>query len=139
MKSYSLILGLILGMLVIGVLIIGFGGSQDPASIRYNAATETTVQGTILHIDEFACPVNDGEMGEHLVLQTVNGTVQVHLAASRIMRSVNFPFKPGEQIAVVGSKIKFRGHQDVIAREIIVGDEIFRLRDSSGQLLLKQQ
>jgi DNA/RNA endonuclease YhcR with UshA esterase domain len=78
-------------------------------------------------------------MGEHLVLQTVNGTVQVHLAASRIMRSVNFPFKPGEQIAVVGSKIKFRGHQDVIAREIIVGDDIFRLRDSTGQLLLKQQ
>jgi DNA/RNA endonuclease YhcR with UshA esterase domain len=55
------------------------------------------------------------------------------------MRSVNFPFKPGEQIAVVGSKIKFRGHQDVIAREIIVGDDIFRLRDSTGQLLLKQQ
>ena len=139
MKSYSLILGLVLGMLVIGVLIIGFGGSQDPASIRYNAATETTVQGKILHIDEFACPVNDGEMGEHLVLQTANGTVQVHLAASRIMRSVNFPFKVGEDVAVVGSKIKFRGHQDVIAREIIVNDEIFRLRDASGQLLLTQQ
>lgn len=139
MKSYSLILGLILGMLVIGVLVIGFGGSQDPASIRYNPATETTVQGTILHIDEFACPVNDGEMGEHLVLHTVNGTVQVHLAASRIMRSVNFPFKVGQDVAVVGSKIKFRGHQDVIAREIIIGDDIFRLRDSSGQLLLKQQ
>ena len=139
MKSYSLILGLILGMLVIGVLVIGFGGSQDPASIRYNASTETTVQGKILHIDEFACPVNDGEMGEHLVLETAKGTVQVHLAASRIMRSVNFPFKVGEDVAVMGSKIKFRGHQDVIAREIIVGDEIFRLRDSSGQLLLKQQ
>jgi len=139
MKSYSLILGLILGMLVIGVLIIVFGGSQGPASIRYNASTETTVQGKILHIDEFACPVNDGEMGEHLVLQTANGTVQVHLAASRIMRSVNFPFKVGEDVAVVGSKIKFRGHQDVIAREIIVNDEIFRLRDASGQLLLTQQ
>ena len=139
MKSYSLILGLILGMLVIGVLVIGFGGSQDPASIRYNAATETTVQGKILHIDEFACPVAEGEMGEHLVLQTSSGPVQVHLAASRIMRSVNFPFKVGEGIAVVGSRVKFRGHQDVIAREIIAGDEIFRLRDSSGQLLLKQQ
>jgi hypothetical protein len=139
MKSYSLILGLILGMLVIGVLVIGFGGSQDPTSIRYNASTETTVQGTILHIDEFACPVSDGEMGEHLVLQTPNDNVQVHLAASRIMRSVNFPFRVGENIAVVGSKVKFRGHQDVIAREIIVGDDIFRLRDPSGQLLLKQQ
>jgi len=139
MKSYSLILGLILGMLVIGVLIIGFGGSQGPSTLRYNAATETTVQGKILHIDEFACPVNDGEMGEHLVLETPNGEVQVHLAASRIMRSVNFPFKVGETVAVVGSKVKFRGHQDVIAREIIIGDDIFRLRDSSGQLLLKQQ
>jgi DNA/RNA endonuclease YhcR with UshA esterase domain len=133
MKSYSLILGLI------GVLVIGIGGSQDPASIRYNASTETTVQGKILHIDEFACPVSDGEMREHLVLQTANGTVQVHLAASRIMRSVNFPFKPGEEIAALGSKIKLRGHRDVIAREIIVGDEIFRFRDSFGQLLLKQQ
>jgi hypothetical protein len=46
MKSYSLILGLILGMLVIGVLVIGFGGSQDPASIRYNPSTETTDRAT---------------------------------------------------------------------------------------------
>lgn len=138
MKSYSLILGLILGMLVIGVLIIGFGGTQNPTIIRYNTATETTVQGKILHINEFVCPVSEGEMEQHLVIQTTNGSLQVHLAASRIMRSVKFPFQPGQDIGVVGSKVSFRGKQDVIAREIITGDEIFRLRDASGVLLISQ-
>ncbi len=77
-------------------------------------------------------------MGEHRAADRQWSRCK-YLAASRIMRSVNFPFKPGRTDRCGGIKIKFRGHQDVIAREIIVGDDIFRLRDSTGQLLLKQQ
>ncbi len=79
------------------MLVIGFGGSQDPRLSATTLLPRSPFRVPTLHIDQFACPLNDGEMGEHLVLQTVNGTVQVHLAASRIMRSVTFPLKPGEQ------------------------------------------
>lgn len=52
-----------------------------------------------------------------------------------------------ERTHLIGGRLRVYSHpkngtlidQDVIAREIIVNGEIFRLRDPSGQLLLKQQ
>jgi hypothetical protein len=142
MKLSSLFIGLIFAVVVIAVLLMVFGVSFHrplaQGAALYNPANEVVVRGAVQEIQEFACPVGEGEMGTHLMLKTGDGVVQVHLAPSRIMRSQNLTFAPGDQIEVVGSKFRFQGQDGLIAREIIRGNESYIFRDSQGKLLMMQ-
>ncbi|MBZ5705722.1 MAG: hypothetical protein LAN63_10240 [Acidobacteriia bacterium] len=142
MKLSSLFIGMIFAVAVIAVLLMVFGVSFHrplaQGAALYNPANEVVVRGVVQEVQEFACPVSEGEMGDHLLLKTGDGVVQVHLAPARIMRSQNLKFAPGDQIEVVGSKIRFHGNDDLIAREIIRGNESITFRDSQGKLLMMQ-
>jgi hypothetical protein len=65
--------------------------------------------------------------------------MEIHLAPARVMRSQKFTFSPGDQIEVLGSKMKIRGKESIIAREVTRGNESFFIRDHEGKLLLIQQ
>jgi len=104
----------------------------------YNAANEVSMKGVVSEVRDFACPVSEGEMGTHVMLQTSDGVVQVHLAPSRIMRSQQLKFAPGEEITVLGSKVRMFGHNDIIARQIVRGNEQLFFRDTEGKLMLVQ-
>lgn len=143
MKPFSLLLGSILSVAVIATLLLTFGvkprGPTEQGAALYNAASETTVKGVVRTVEDFACPVSESEIGRHLRVQTPKGMVQVHLAPSRVMRSQQFSFAPGDQIEVLGSKVSLLGDEAIIAREITRGNESFFLRDREGKLLLIQQ
>jgi hypothetical protein len=117
-------------------------GFHRPVSAQgaalYNAANEVVVKGLVQEVQEFDCPVSEGELGTHLMLKTADGVVQVHLAPVRIMAGQKLSFPPGDQIEVVGSKLRLNGKNGVIAREITRGNETFIFRDSEGKLLLVQ-
>ncbi|MBZ5598917.1 MAG: hypothetical protein LAN83_11400 [Acidobacteriia bacterium] len=142
MKLSSLFIGMIFAVAVIAVLLMVFGVSFHrplaQGAALYNPANEVVVKGAVHQIQEFACPVSEGEMGAHLMLKTGDGLLQVHLAPARIMRSQNLTFAPGDQIEVVGAKFRFQGEDGVIAREIIRGNESFIFRDPQGKLLMMQ-
>jgi hypothetical protein len=142
MKLSSLLIGMLFAVAAIAVLLMVFGVSFHrplaQGSALYNPANEVAIKGAVDRVEEFACPVGEGEMGTHLMLRTADGIVQVHLAPSRIMRSQNLTFAPGDQIEVVGAKFRFHGNDDLIAREIIRGNESFIFRDSQGKLLMMQ-
>jgi DNA/RNA endonuclease YhcR with UshA esterase domain len=142
MKPFSLLLGTILSVAVLAMLLLTFGvkprGPTEQGAALYDVATETTVKGVVRAVNDFTCPVSESEMGRHLRLQTATGTVQVHLAPARVMRSQNFSFAPGDQIQVLGSKRSLQGAESVIAREITRANESFFIRDRAGKLLLIQ-
>ena len=142
MKLSSLFIGMIFAVAVIAVLLMVFGVSFHrplaQGAALYNPANEVVVRGVVQEVQEFACPVSEGEMGDHLLLKTGDGVVQVHLAPARIMRSQNLKFAPGDQIEVVGSKFRFQGQNGLIAREVIRGNESFIFRDPQGKLLMMQ-
>ena len=141
MKSYSLFLGMLMAVLVIAALLLTVGvrphGGPQGAAL-YNRQSEVLVNGRVSEVQEFACPVNEGELGGHLMLQTSEGTYQVHLIPSRVMRSQGLKFATGEQIQVTGSKTRLMGKTALIAREIVRGDETFTLRDSDGHVMMMQ-
>ena len=143
MKPYSLLLGTILSVAVLAVLLLTFGmkpqGPTEQGAALYDVATETTVTGVVKEVQDFTCPVSEGEIGRHLRLQTVTGTLQVHLAPARVMRSQSFSFAPGDQIEVVGSRLRLQREGSLIAREITRGNETFFIRDRAGKLLLVQR
>ena len=142
MKLSSLLIGMLFAVAVIAILLMVFGVSFHrplaQGAALYNATNEVAVKGVVQQIQEFACPVGEGEMGTHLMLKTDNGVLQVHLAPARIMRSQNLTFAPGDQIEVVGAKIRLQGQDGLIAREIIRGNESFIFRDPQGRLLMMQ-
>jgi len=102
----------------------------------YNPANETTVTGVVSEVRDFACPVNDGELGNHVTLKTANGEVMVHLAPGWVLRSQNLRFAPGEQLTVTGSRVPVVGRNDLIAREVVRGADDYLLRDRTGKPIL---
>jgi len=141
MKTFSLFIGMFLAVVVSAVLLLVFGvsfGRPSAASALYNPATEISITGTIEEVQDFTCPVSGREVGRHLQLQTEDGIVQVHLLPSRILRSQRVEFKPGERIAVIGSKTHLLGKDAVIAREVIRGSDMFVFRDKSGSVMMQQ-
>jgi hypothetical protein len=138
-----MLIGMLFAVAVIAVLLMVFGVSFHrplPAqgAALYNPANEVMIKGVVDRIEEYACPVGEGEMGYHLLLRTSDGITQVHLAPSRIMRSQRVTFAPGDQIEVVGAKFRFRGNDDLIAREVRRDNESFIFRDPEGKLLMTQ-
>jgi hypothetical protein len=141
-KLSCLLLGSLAAIAVIAVLLLIVGVSfhhpSASGSALYNPANEVMVTGTVVETREFACPVNDGEMGSHVMLQTGSGLVTVHLAPGRIIRSQKISFRPGDTLSVLGSKSRVTGNNDLIAREIMRGNETYILRNREGKLLLTQ-
>ncbi len=104
----------------------------------YDPAREMTVKGTVLEEKDFTCPVSEGELETHLTLKTDDGTVTLHLAPGRIMRSHHLKFAPGDPMTVVGSRVRVFSNDDLIVRSISRGNEEFMFRDKSGKLMLVQ-
>jgi len=141
MKISSLFYGMGFAVVVGVVLLLIMGVSfHRPISAQgaalYNASDEVVVGGLVQEVQEFDCPVSEGEFASHLMLKTRDGVLQVHLAPVRIMAGQKLSFAPGDQIEVVGSRIKLNGQRGVIAREISRGGETFIFRDREGRLVL---
>jgi hypothetical protein len=143
MKISNMLLGTIAAVAVLAVLLLVLGVRfQRPlgqGAALYDPSQEVLLKGVVKEIKEFPCPVSEGEVGSHLLLQTANGVVQVHLAPGRVLRSQNLRFTSGEQLEVLGSKVAMElGSTDLIAREITRGNESLVFRDQQGKLLLTQ-
>ena len=143
MKLSSLFFGVVFAVAVLAVLLLVVGGEfyrpvRGQGAALYNPANETIMKGVVQQATEFTCPVSEGEVGDHLMLKTSEGLVEIHLGPARIMRSQQVKFSPGDQIEVVGAKLRVRGNDDLIAREITRGNETLVFRDHAGKLLMTQ-
>jgi hypothetical protein len=98
----------------------------------YSASNEQTVQGAVQEVQEFYCPIS-GDVGTHLLVKTDHGTFQVHIAPSRFLRDKKLSFSKGDQVEVLGSRIIYNGHEALIARTVIRGDQTVAFREPNGQ------
>jgi|SRR5579862_2109832 len=143
MKLSSLLYGMVFAVVVICVVLLILGVNFHPpvsglGAALYNPADELSIKGVVREVQEFDCPVSEGELGSHIIVKASDGTWQVHLAPVRIMTGQKLSFAPGDQIEVVGAKVKLRGKKGLIAREVIRGNETYTFRDRSGKLMLTQ-
>jgi len=143
MKMSSFLYGLVFAVVVISVLLLIAGvGFHRPVTVQgaalYNPAKEIVAKGVVQEVEEFDCPVSEGELGSHLLLKTDDGVLQVHLAPVRIMSGQGLHFASGDQIEVVGAKVRLMGKNGLIAREITRNNESYIFRDREGKLLLTQ-
>ncbi|HEU5337186.1 MAG TPA: hypothetical protein VFU27_14540 [Terriglobales bacterium] len=121
---------------LVGVLTCGAVAAQAPANgsaPKYDKATEVKLKGSVVEVRDYDCPIS-GTMGSHLTLKVQDGsTIELHLAATKYMKSYEMVFSKGDEIEVLGSKVKFNGGDTVLAREITRGQDSFVFRDEKGK------
>lgn len=105
--------------------------AQKPTNIgpKYDATTETTLKGTVEEIKVVPGP---GE-GEHLVVKSGDQSVLVHVAPGTFLKEMDVEFAKGDDVEVVGSKIKnAEGQDEILAREVTKKNNSLVLRDKKG-------
>jgi hypothetical protein len=103
------------------------GGKGTP---KYNPSTEVTLKGTVEKVTQNASP--RGWPGTHLTLKTGTETLDVHVGPSAFLTENKFQIAAGDQVEVIGSKIKYEGADALLAREIKKGDKSLILRNAQG-------
>jgi len=133
MKTCSLII-LILSIAVMFNPAFATPGTQSGVSVpKYDPATESVFKGTVEEVRDRVCPVSGG-MGSHVILKLADGsTIEVHLAATKFVKTYDLVFNKGDQIEVTGSKVKFEGVDTIFAREVKRGNDVFVFRDKDGK------
>jgi hypothetical protein len=95
---------------------------------KYDVKNEVKVKGVIEEIREVPGPFE----GTHLVVKTESKTVLVHVAPAGFLKEIDTAFNKGEQIEVVGCKAQDAPEEEILAREITVGQNTTTLRDEKG-------
>ena len=125
-KSMSLAAGAML-------LSVALASAQTPkagkAGRMYDAATETTLKGTVEAVIQNA---RGQMMGTHLTLKAGQETRDVMLGPSSFITSNGFSFAKGDSIEVTGSRITMGGTEYVVAREVVKDGKTLTLRDKTG-------
>lgn len=125
-----------LAVLVAVATCLAAAANQAPAQAKapkYDKAAEVKLKGTVADVRDYNCPIS-GTMGAHLTLKLQDGsTIELHLAATKYVKSYEMVFNKGDEIEVVGSKVKFNGADTILAREITRGQDSFVFRDADGK------
>jgi hypothetical protein len=130
----SLIVALIFVWLLAIVPVAASQASGPSAAVpKYDRTTEATFKGTVEETRDRECPVSGG-MGSHLILKLADGkTIEVHLAATKFVKTYDLVLNKGDKIEVVGSKVQFEGKETIFAREVTRGADTFVFRDKDGE------
>jgi len=127
-------LQIVTAIAVVLVVVLIFHNGAKQLAPKYNATHEVKVEGVVQEVQQFWCPIN-GDEGTHLMLKSDSGILQVHVAPRRFLQANGMSFSQGDQIAVIGSPVTYEGHDGMIAREIIRGNQIYAFRQSDGRPL----
>lgn len=100
---------------------------------KYDPKAEATFKGTVVEVRDRQCPVSGG-MGSHLILKLNDeSTIEVHLATTKFVKNYELVFEKGDQVEVIGVKVKFEGVDTIFAREVHRGQDTLLFRDKDGK------
>ena len=122
---------IVMGTAVVVLVLLVFTSPRHRVPV-YSPSNEGSLQGVVQDVQEFYCPIS-GEEGTHLLVKTADGNLQVHVAPTRFLRDKKLSFSKGDQIQVVGSRIIYNGHEALIARTVIRGDQTMAFREPNGR------
>jgi hypothetical protein len=97
----------------------------------YDAKTVETINGEVIAVDKIT-PAEGMSYGVHLMVETDEDTVSVHLGPAWYLENQDVKIEPKDKVEIKGSKIMFKGKPALIAAEVRKGDRLLRLRDESG-------
>lgn len=102
--------------------------SASKTGPKYDVKNEIKIKGVIEEIRE----VPGAFEGTRLVVKTDSKTVLVHVAPAAFLKEMDTSFNKGEQVEVLGCKAPDAPEEELLAREITVGQNTTTLRDDKG-------
>jgi hypothetical protein len=126
MKSKQLctILAFLAAFVVLGTSSL-FAQKTGP---KYDFGNEVKLKGTI---DEIKMVPGEFE-GVHVILKTATETMLIHLAPDGFLKMLEFNVAKGDTLEVTGCKITGDMGPEVLAREVVSGQNSLTLRDKKG-------
>ena len=100
--------------------------------LLYDAAHETAIEGAVV---SYTAEAPAPPIGAHLVLQTANGAIEVHLGPASYLQARHFTLAKGDFVRVVGTNAATPQGGIFLARVIQKGGESIVLRTTKGALL----
>ena len=97
---------------------------------KYDVHTETKMKITV---EEVKLPPKGSEKEvAHLLVKNATETIDVYLCPKSFLDDMGVSFSKGDEIALIGSRVK-QGEGDLIlAREVVKGTDTLVLRDEKG-------
>lgn len=112
------------------MLAVPLAFAQKQSGKKYDPKSETKITGTVEEVKEH---LEGTEKETHLVLKTDAGLVEVCLCPAKFLTEMDMNFQKGDKLEVTGSKVKEEsGETELLAREIVKGDNTLVLRDKQG-------
>lgn len=99
------------------------------SSPTYDLSKEIKVDGTI---EKIGGNTSGAPIGTHLLVQTAQGVLDVHLGASRAASAQNLGLSVGQSIHVTGMMSSASGNAVLLARILTTSDHIYMLRNEHG-------
>ena len=100
--------------------------------VRYDVATVTDVKATVVSIREVS--KTEPLDGLYLTVKSdKNETFDVYVGPSEFVKTFGVTFAKGDEIEVIGSKLKVDGTTLILAREVTRKDTTLILRDKNGE------
>ncbi|MGN6642449.1 MAG: hypothetical protein ACTHKU_05555 [Verrucomicrobiota bacterium] len=106
-------------------------GSPNPYGRLYDTNSVETITGRVVEVEQ-TTPMRGMGSGVHLLVNTSEGTVPVHLGPSWFMQKQETQFKTNDQVQVTGSRVTFNNQPAVIAAEVRKDGQVLKLRDANG-------
>ena len=120
---------LIILLLAVFFTLVGVGSAQKGnTGPKYDAGKQVKVAGVIEDMHETPGPYE----GTHLLVKTDAGTVLVQLAPAEFLKEIDATFKKGDAIQVIGAKNTGTEGDEILAKEITIGNNTTTLRDDNG-------
>jgi DNA/RNA endonuclease YhcR with UshA esterase domain len=95
---------------------------------KYDVKNEVKIKGVIDEVRQ----VPGSFEGTYLVVKTESKTVVVRAAPADFLKEIETTFTKGEQVEVVGCRAPDTTEEEILAREITVGQNTTTLRDDKG-------
>lgn len=95
---------------------------------KYDLANQVKIKGVVDDVRDTPGAFE----GTQLVVKTDTSTVLVQVAPAEFLKEMDASFKKGDQVEVVGAKYKAPEGDEILAREITIGNNTTTLRDDTG-------
>ncbi len=106
-------------------------GRGQFGSPNYDVNSVITVTGMVEKVEKR--PGKAGSFfGVHLMLKTEKESFDVHLGPEWFVEDGESKFLINDKVKVTGSRIMYKGRPAIIAKEIVKGDDVLKLRDDRG-------
>ena len=122
---------LLAGFSLLAFAQLGGGRGQGRNVPRYDQSTEATFKGTVERVEEVDHP-GFRDKGLHAMLKTDQGMFDVHIGPASFAAKEQLMIVKGDDLEVVGSKVKINGSDAIIARTVKKGDKTTTLRTPKG-------